>query len=132
MQTSSHRTPATTIDEYLALQTEPVRAALEKLRQTIKSVVPDAEEAISYQIPAFKYNGMLVGFAAFEKHCSFFVMNPIFTELFKEDLKAFKTSKGTIQFTLDKPIPTTLIKKIVKARVKENLEKKSLPKKAKS
>ena len=62
----------------------------------------------------------------------FFVMNPIFTELFKEYLKAFKTSKGTIQFTLDKPIPTALVKKIVKARLKENMEKKALPKKVKS
>ncbi len=76
MQASSHRRPATTIDEYLALQTETVRAALEKLRQIIKSVVPDAEEAISYQIPAFKYHGLLVGFAAFEKHCSFFCDEP--------------------------------------------------------
>ena len=131
MQASYLHTPATTIDEYLALQTAPVRAALEKLRQTIKSVVPDAEEAISYQIPSFKYHGMLVGFAAFEKHCSFFVMNPTFTALFKEDLKAFKTSKGTIQFTLDKPIPTALVKKIVQARVQQNLEKKSVPKKGK-
>ncbi len=124
MKETSHRTPAKTIDEYLSLQTEPVRAALERIRQTVKAIVPDAEEAISYQVPAFKYNGMLVGFAAFEKHCSFFVMNAEFTELYKADLTAFKTSKGTIQFALDKPIPVALLKKIIKARVKQNLEKK--------
>lgn len=111
-------------DSYLALQPEKVRDVLEKLRQTIKSSAPEAEEVISYGMPAFRYHGMLVYFAAFKNHCSFFPGSIV--EKMKNELKNYKTSKGTIQFTAEKPLPTALVKKIVKARVKENLNKKKI------
>lgn len=111
-------------DSYLALQPEKARDVLEKLRQTIKSSAPEAEEVISYGLPAFRYHGMLVYFAAFKNHCSFFPGSIV--EKMKNELKNYKTSKGTIQFTAEKPLPTALVKKIVKARVKENLNKKKI------
>lgn len=113
----------TTLDEYLAVAPEPARAALLKLRATILSVLPpEATETISYRMPAIKYKGMLVWYAAFANHCSLFPTASIIAA-FKSDLKSFTTSKGTIQFPLDKPLPITLIKKLVKARV-EQVEKK--------
>ena len=111
------------IDEYLIALPAEVSAVLEKLRQTIKQAAPDAEEVISYSMPAFKYHGMLVYFAAFKDHCSFFPGNAGLIDTMKEELKAYKTSKGTIQFTVEKPLAATLVKKIVKARMKENLSK---------
>jgi len=111
------------IDEYLITLPPQVSAVLEKLRQTIKQAAPDAEEVISYSMPAFKYHGMLVYFAAFKDHCSFFPGNAGLIDTMKEELKAYKTSKGTIQFTVEKPLAATLVKKIVKARMKENLSK---------
>jgi len=113
----------TTIDEYLDELPINVRTSLEKLRVTIKSVAPKAEEVISYQIPAFNYHGILVYFAAFKNHCSFFPANSTLIAKMKEELKPYKNAKGTIQFTVDKPLPTALVKKIVKARMKENEEK---------
>jgi len=94
--------------------------ALERLRRTIKSHVADAVEAISYQIPTFKLNGrMLVSYAAFKHHCSFFPgAGPI--EMHANDLKSFQTSKGTIQFTPEHPLSTALVKKLVKTRIKLN------------
>jgi uncharacterized protein YdhG (YjbR/CyaY superfamily) len=112
--------PIKDTDAYLALQPEDFRTALEKLRDQIRSVAPDAEEVISYQVPAFKYNGMLVSFGAAKAHCAFYVMSSTALEAFEEELKDFKTSKGTIRFTPEKPIPATLVKKIVKARIREN------------
>ena len=96
------------------------RAALETLRRTIKSIVPEASETISYEIPTFKLNGrMLVSFAAFSEHCSFFPgAGPI--EIHKKDLKAFPTSKGTIRFTANRPLSPAVIKKLVKTRIKLN------------
>jgi uncharacterized protein YdhG (YjbR/CyaY superfamily) len=117
---------ATNIDEYLgALPDKKVSVMLEKLRQTIKSAAPEAEEVISYQMPAFRYNGMLVYFAAFKNHCSFFPASSSMIAKMKDELKPYKTAKGTIQFTLERPLPTTLVKKIVKARVQENTVKLS-------
>ncbi|MCL5991647.1 MAG: DUF1801 domain-containing protein [Bacteroidetes bacterium] len=110
------------VDSYLATVPEPAKSTLEKLRQTIRGIVPAAEEVISYGMPAFKYKGILVYFASFKNHCSFFPGSAII-ENFKEELKAYKTSKGTIQFAFDKPLPASLVKKIVKARMKENEEK---------
>lgn len=106
------------IDEYLALVPKESREVLEKLRRTIQSIAPDAVETISYQIPTFKLNGrMLVSFAAFAEHCSFFPgAGPI--ELHENELKSFPTSKGTVRFTPDKPIPASLVKKLVKARIR--------------
>jgi uncharacterized protein YdhG (YjbR/CyaY superfamily) len=112
------------VREYLSQVPQPQRAALEKLRSTIKSIVPDATEVISYDIPTFKLNGrMLVSYAAFKKHCSFFPgAGPI--ERHANDLKSFQTSKGTIQFTPEHPLSTALVKKLVKTRVKLNEARK--------
>lgn len=111
------------INEYLIALPAEVSAVLEKLRQTIKQAAPEAEEVISYSMPAFKYHGMLVYFAAFKDHCSFFPGNAGLIDTMKEELKAYKTSKGTIQFTVQKPLTASLVKKIVKARMQENLSK---------
>lgn len=113
------------IDSYIAVQPTNVKTFLENLRQTIKSVAPDAEEVISYNMPAFKYHGMLVGFAGAKNHCGFYPWNSRTVEEFKDDLKDFSTSKGTIRFSWEKPLPVALVKKIVKARMKENISKKS-------
>ena len=108
-----------TVDDYLATLPEDARATLEKLRKTIKAAAPKATEGISYQMPMFKHHGMLVGFAAFKDHCSFFPgAKPVAT--FKDELKDYKTSKGTIRFPIGKPLPAALVKKIVKARIEEN------------
>jgi uncharacterized protein YdhG (YjbR/CyaY superfamily) len=123
--------PAKTVDEYLDRLPEDVREILEDLRQLILSVAPGAEELISYQMPGYKLNGPLVYFAAFKDHCSFFPGKKIAGE-YADELSAFKVSGGTIQFTVAKPLPASIVKKIVKRRVKENNEKASLKKKKKS
>ena len=111
--------PAQTVDDYLAALPEEARATLEKLRKVVKAAAPKATEVISYQIPMYKHHGMLVGFAAFKDHCSFFPgANPIATH--KDELKAYETSKGTIRFPIGKPLPAALVKKLVKTRVAEN------------
>ena len=113
------------IDEYLAGVPEPARTTLQKVRAAIRSAVPpEATEAISYRIPTFKYKGGLVAFAAFSHHCSLFPMSYAVIGAFKSDLKAFEVSKGTIRFPLDRPLPATLVKRIVKARIAENARKK--------
>ena len=118
-----------TVDDYLAALPEEARATLEKIRKTIKAAAPKATEVISYQMPMYKYHGMLVGFAAFKDHCSFFPgANPVAT--FKDELKAYKTSKGTIRFPIGKPLPAALVKKLVKARIAEN-EKRAAEKEKK-
>lgn len=110
-------------DDYLARVPSEFRAALEKLRQTIRSIVPEAVEVISYQIPTFKYKGrMLVSYAAFAEHCSFFPgAGPVDTH--QDELKYFQTSKGTIRFTPNKPLSATLIKKLVKTRIRLDEER---------
>ncbi len=109
------------VESYLARCPEPHRTTLEKLRATIGSVVPkETTEAISYGIPTFKYKGGLVAYAAFKNHCSFFPMSGRVVEEFADELKAYKTSKGTIQFPIDKPLSAMLVKKMVKARVAQN------------
>jgi uncharacterized protein YdhG (YjbR/CyaY superfamily) len=111
-------------DEYLARVSEPARSTLSKIRATIRSVAPpETTETISYGIPAFKYKGMLVWFAAFSKHCSLFPGSSVI-EAFKDELKGFSISKGTIQFSTDKPLPVALVKKLVKARIAENERRK--------
>jgi uncharacterized protein YdhG (YjbR/CyaY superfamily) len=112
-----------TVDEYLAALPEPARSTLTHVRKVIRSVVPkDATEVISYRIPMFKYNGMLVGYAAFKNHCSLFPTGSGVIEKFEKELKGYSTSRGTIQFPSDKPLPDALLKKIVKTRVAENRE----------
>ncbi|MDQ3111726.1 MAG: DUF1801 domain-containing protein [Bacteroidota bacterium] len=116
------------IDEYLADLPEDVRVVLGKLRHTIRKAAPKAEEKIGYKMPAFYYEGPLVYFAAFKNHCSLFPGNGKLVKELKEELKAFTTATGTIQFTIEKPLPIKLVTKIVKARVKQNEEKASLKK----
>ena len=107
------------VDGYLAEVPAEARAALEKLRQTIRAAAPQATEVISYGMPAFKYHGILVYYAAFAKHCSFFP-GAALIRAHQRELARFETSKGTIRFTPEKPIPATLVRKFVKARIREN------------
>ena len=112
-----------TIDEYLAGVSDDKRAALEKLRKTIRAVAPKAEECISYGIPAFRQNRMLVGFGAAAKHCAFYPMSSSTIRAHEDDLKGYDTSKGTIRFQADNPLPAALVRKLVKARIAENEKK---------
>jgi len=110
------------VDDYLAQIPEPARSTLEHMREVIRSVVPkDSTEVISYGIPTFQYNGMLVAYAAFKKHCSLFPTGSG-VERFVAELKDYSTNKGTIRFPADAPLPDALLRKIVRARVKENRE----------
>ena len=112
-----------TVDEYLAAVPEPARGTLKHIRAVIQSLVPsETTEVISYGMPMFKYNGMLVGYAAFKNHCSLFPTGSGVLDRFEKELTGYRTSKGTIQFPPDKPLPDALLKKIVKARIKENEE----------
>lgn len=111
-----HRAP-TTVDAYLAGVSEPARGTLNKIRTAIRSAVPpEATEIISYKIPAFKHKRVLIWFAAFSNHCSLFPTAAVIEE-FKNELKGYTLSKGTIQFPTDKPLPAALVKKMVKARL---------------
>jgi uncharacterized protein YdhG (YjbR/CyaY superfamily) len=110
------------MDEYIALQPLNIREELEKLRSTIRAAAPKAKEVISYQMPAFNYYGMLVYFAAYKSHIGFYPTGSGIAA-FKKELVNYKTSKGTVQFPIDKPLPLRLISKMVKFRVKENMEK---------
>ena len=116
------KTEYKTIDEYIQTFPENIQTILEKMRQTIHSAAPEAVEAISYQMPAFKLNGNLVFFAAAKNHIGFYP-TPSAIIAFKKELSPYITGKGTIQFPLGKPIPYDLVKKIVKSRIKENEQK---------
>lgn len=116
------------IDEYIAGFSEEVQLKLEALRQTIKKEAPDAEEVISYQMPAFKYHGMLVFFAAFKNHIGFYA-TPTGHAAFKKELSVYKEGKGSVQFPHNQPLPLALISRIVKFRIKENLEREKAKKK---
>lgn len=112
-----------TIDEYIAGFPKDIQSKLQALRATIRQAAPEAEEAISYQIPTFKLAGKnLVHFAAFKNHIGFYPV-PSGIEAFKKELSVYKTSKGAVQFPLDQPLPLKLIARMVKFRVKENLAK---------
>ena len=118
-----------TVDDYLAALPEEARATLEKIRKAIKAAAPKATEGISYQMPMYKQNGMLMGFAAFKNHCSIFPgAKPM--ETYKDELKAYKISKGTIRFPIGKPLPAALVKKLIKTRIAEN-EKRAAEKEKK-
>ncbi|HTY10948.1 MAG TPA: DUF1801 domain-containing protein [Bacteroidota bacterium] len=114
------------VDEYLSSLSGEARKTLSKLRATIRSAAPGATEGISYQIPTFFYYGGLVAYAAFKNHCSFFPMSSSLLEKFKKDIAKFDTSKGTIRFPVDKPLPASLVIKIVKDRVKQNKLKQAI------
>ena len=108
------------VADYLKAVPPPQRALLKKLRQTIKAAAPKATEVISYGIPGYKHHGVLVYFAAFKNHCSLFAVGKGLMKAHRKALAPFKQSKGTIQFTVEKPLPMALVRKLVKARVKEN------------
>ena len=110
------------IDKYIAGFPKGTQKLLEQLRATIIKVAPDGEEVISYKMPAYKLNGMLVWYAAYKRHIGFYP-TPTPIKFFKDELTDYKTLKGAIQFPIDKPLPHKLITKIVKFRVKENLSK---------
>src|SRR3954453_11918008 len=109
------------IDEYLAALSDDNRAALEKLRKTVRAAAPKAEECISYQLAAFRQDGMLVAFGATANHCAFYLMSASTVEAHKDELKDYDTSKGTIRFQADKPLPAPLVRTLVKARIAENV-----------
>ena len=120
MEKAGNSNRVTTVDDYLARVPADQRALLQKLRKTIKATAPKAEEVISYQIPSYKYHGMLVGFGAAKDFCSFFVMSSTFLADYKEELRDFDTTKSAIHFSADKPLPASLVKKLVKERILQN------------
>ena len=124
-------TPPKTIDEYIALWPEEIKAKLRSMRETIQKAAPAAEEAISYQMPTFTLHGNLVHFAAFKNHIGFYPV-PSGLKAFEKELSKFKTGKGSAQFPLDQPLPLALVTKIVKFRVSENLAKAEAKKKKKT
>jgi len=107
------------IDEYILALSDPARSMIVSLREAIRQAAPQAEEVISYNMPAYRWNGMLVWFAAFKTHIGFYP-KPSAITAFKRQLEPYKTSKGAIQFPMEQPIPLRLVKQIVEFRVKEN------------
>jgi uncharacterized protein YdhG (YjbR/CyaY superfamily) len=111
------------VDDYIAAQPVEKREMLEQIRGIIQSVVPMASEGISYMLPTYKQDGHLVGFGVNKKGCSFYCMNPKLAEHLPEEFKKLKWSASTIHFTLDEKLPVTILKKIIRYRVKENAER---------
>jgi uncharacterized protein YdhG (YjbR/CyaY superfamily) len=109
------------VEEFVAAVPDEARRTLEKLRRTIRAAAPEATEAISYGVPAFKHKGRpLVGYGAAKGHCALYVMSPKVMEAHAADLEGYDTSKGTIRFPAGEPLPAALVKKLVKARIAEN------------
>lgn len=112
---------AKAIESYFAKASEPARNMLAQIRELVWSIIPaEAEEIFSYGIPGFQYKGRLLWYGAFKKHCGFYPGSPPMLKSLAEELKGFKTSRGSVQFPLDKPLPVALVKKIVRLRVAEN------------
>jgi len=123
--TSAPRLKPGDVENYFASVPEEARATLEKLRKTIRATVPKAVEVIWYQIPTFTLNERpLVSIAAFKNHCSLFPMSYAVLNAYRDELKSYHTSKGTIRFSLDQPLPAALVKKVVKARIQEHEARK--------
>jgi uncharacterized protein YdhG (YjbR/CyaY superfamily) len=114
--------PLNTVDGYIASFPPAVREQLEKLRALIRKTAPKAEEVISYKMPAYKLDGMLVYFAGYEKHIGFYPM-PSAIAAFRKELAVYKSAKGSVQFPVDKPLPVKLITAMIRFRVQENLAK---------
>jgi len=112
--------PVKDVESYFASVPKEARPALEKIRATVKATAPKATEKISYQMPMFYHQGPLVAYASFKDHSSFFPMSVKVMEAHKDELKPYSKSKGTIRFPVDKPLPAALIKKLVRAKLKEN------------
>jgi uncharacterized protein YdhG (YjbR/CyaY superfamily) len=119
-KTETGQETATTVDEYLAGVPEPDRAALEHLRTVIRAAAPGAEETIGYRMPAYKYRGPLVFFAAFPHHLSLYGVSRPLLEAFRDDLAGFEVSGTTIHFLADRPLPDELVTRLVRARMQEN------------
>jgi uncharacterized protein YdhG (YjbR/CyaY superfamily) len=117
-------TKSKTVDEYMTRVPPKFRAALELLRKTIKTAAPEAEEFISYQMPAFRQHGPLVYFGAFKDHCSLFPASAKVRQLFAAELKLFDGGRGTLHFTPENPIPASLVRRIVEVRLAENAARK--------
>ena len=115
------------VEDYIASYPPPVRKLLKQMRGTIKKAAPEAEEVLSYHMPAYKYNGMLVYFAAHSQHIGFYPFKSAITA-FSKNLEKYEGAKGTVRFPFDKPLPTSLISRMVKFRVKQNLEKSKIKK----
>ena len=124
MKKGSSRKVAETVGEYIAGVPKEARSALKKLRKDIRAAAPKAAEVISYQIPTYKQNGMLIAFAAFTSHCSIFPATRKLQSKFKEELKKFDVSGSTIRFQPGRPLSTALVRKLVKARIAENESRK--------
>jgi uncharacterized protein YdhG (YjbR/CyaY superfamily) len=116
------------IDEYIAGFPEEIQVMLKQIRQTIQQAAPEAQEGISYGMPAYQYHGILVYFAAFKHHIGFYA-TPSGHGAFEKELAHYKTGKGSVQFPLDQPMPLDLIRQMVEFRVQENLEKAGSKKK---
>lgn len=119
------KTQAMTMDSYLEATPQPARGTLEKVRKMIRKVVPEAEETISYGVPAFKQGGVVAGFAATKTHCALYLFSGTVVEALADALEGYEISKGTVRFPLDKPLPEALIRKLVQARQAEIQAKKS-------
>lgn len=117
-----------TVDQYISVFPKHVQVMLQQMRETVQKVAPQAEEVISYNMPAFRFHGMLVYYAGNKAHIGFYPM-PAAIVAFKKELAGYVTSKGAIQFPLEKKLPVALIKNIVKFRMLENEEKEKLKKK---
>jgi uncharacterized protein YdhG (YjbR/CyaY superfamily) len=115
------------VDEYIAAFPEETQKLLSQMRNTIKKAAPEAEEVISYQMPAYKYHGIVVYFAGYKKHIGFYP-TALGIAAFKKELSVYKGAKGSVQFPVNEPMPLTLISKIVKFRIKENLKKEKAEK----
>lgn len=110
-----------THSEYLAKLSDDEQAALERLRAAIREAAPDAEETISYQLPAFRLNGkLLVGYGATPKHCAFYLMRSATAETHRQELEGYDTSQGTIRFSAEEPLPAALVRRLVRTRIQEN------------
>jgi uncharacterized protein YdhG (YjbR/CyaY superfamily) len=114
------------VNAYLNKVPEPHLSMLRHIRDMVRELAPDASELITYGMPGFKQNGGLIGYAAFKKHCSIFPMGALANEILAEKLAPWRTSKGTMQFTKDNPIPDELLKELIKTRIAENAEKAAL------
>lgn len=112
-----------TVDEYISSQPANKRKLLEEVRKTVRSAAPEAEELISYNMPALKLHGMLIYYAAWKEHIGFYGVSSTIADAFKKELAPYKQSRGTVQFPLDEPLPLHLITKMVQYRVKENAAK---------
>jgi len=131
MQKGKKVSPAKNVDDYIAGQPIAVRGMLEQIRGIIRSVVPDAEEVISYHIACYKHQGMLVGFGVHKDGCSFYTMNPKIANSFSAELEKVKLSGSTIHFDLQESLPVALIQQIVKYRMQENEERAAAKKRVK-